>query len=302
MTPTEIVLAAAFDAAPDALLIVKQDGQIWRANEAARELFGYGVEEMRTLTVDALVPPAHRAAHAAHRAGYRRRPTRRVMAERRGLEGIRKDGRVFPAHVSLSPLECDGDQWTIVAIRDVTVEVERERELREMGMVDEMTGLFNRRFFEAELDRLSQGREPVGVILADLDDLKVVNDTLGHAAGDTLLKTFAALLRAHVRASDIVARLGGDEFGLLLPDATPASLAALHGRLEQALRGDCLDDVDESDWACARSTGCVRGDRKLAASFGSAWASPPARLRDAVREADGAMYDVKRDRKSRAPT
>ena len=93
-----------------------------------------------------------------------------------------------------------------------------EEQLRYQSTHDTMTGIFNRNFFETELSRLDLGREfPISVIIADIDGLKAVNDTLGHIAGDTKLQLTADLLRSAFRAEDILARIGGDEFAALLP-------------------------------------------------------------------------------------
>lgn len=95
---------------------------------------------------------------------------------------------------------------------------EMERELRHISMRDSLTGLFNRRFFDAEVNRLENTRDtPVSIIVADVDNLKMVNDKHGHAAGDRLLVDAAAVLAAAVRAEDVLARVGGDEFSILLP-------------------------------------------------------------------------------------
>ncbi|NTU71429.1 MAG: GGDEF domain-containing protein [Coriobacteriia bacterium] len=94
-----------------------------------------------------------------------------------------------------------------------------EQELRELTIRDELTGLFNRRFFDAELARLEATRAvPVSIIVCDIDGLKTVNDEQGHAAGDQLLIEAATALSTVVRNEDVLARVGGDEFSILLPE------------------------------------------------------------------------------------
>ena len=97
-------------------------------------------------------------------------------------------------------------------------------ELEGLAHVDELTGVLNRRGFLRELGRAASYSKryaiPVALALLDLDGLKPINDSLGHPAGDAVLRHVAGVLAAHIRASDVVARLGGDEFALLLWHAT----------------------------------------------------------------------------------
>ena len=94
----------------------------------------------------------------------------------------------------------------------------KEEELKFASMHDPLTGLYNRGYFEEEVKRLNSGRlSPVGVIMVDVDDLKLANDTYGHATGDELLIAFSKELLRSFRTSDVIARIGGDEFGVLLP-------------------------------------------------------------------------------------
>jgi diguanylate cyclase (GGDEF)-like protein/PAS domain S-box-containing protein len=93
-----------------------------------------------------------------------------------------------------------------------------EETLKYSSTHEPLTGLYNRGYYEEEIKRLSSGRQfPVGVIMMDVDGLKVINDKYGHAAGDELLKSFASVLQKEFRSEDVVARIGGDEFSVLLP-------------------------------------------------------------------------------------
>jgi len=122
-----------------------------------------------------------------------------------------------------------------------------ELQLQFWGMHDAMTGLYNRFFFEAELERLQYSRlYPISIIMADLDGLKHINDHFGHAFGDQLLKGVAQVLKETFRAEDVVARIGGDEFVVLLTLTDEAAIQLIAGRLRENLaryNRQCPDQI-----------------------------------------------------------
>jgi diguanylate cyclase (GGDEF)-like protein len=115
----------------------------------------------------------------------------------------------------------------IVSIIDVTERKQAEEKLRYLSTHDVLTGLYNRNFFEAEMERLQNSRlEPTNLMMIDVNGMKSTNDTFGHAAGDELLRRTAQVLKLSFRKEDIIARIGGDEFvvlfqgGISLQEAT----------------------------------------------------------------------------------
>jgi diguanylate cyclase (GGDEF)-like protein len=171
-----------------------------------------------------------------------------------------------------------------------------QREIRERRRVEErlllmsthdvLTGLYNRAYFELEIERLQHSRLfPVTLVMADVDDLKQVNDRLGHAAGDLLLKAAAQALRDAFRAEDIVCRIGGDEFAVLLPEMGETATAVAMARLADHL-------------AAQRRR---QPDLPLSLSLGAATAAADADLLATLRLADDAMYRAKADHKRRPP-
>lgn len=112
-------------------------------------------------------------------------------------------------------------------------------EMQELAARDKLTGLYNRRLFEEQLDaavaRSLRSGEDLTLLVVDLDGLKRINDLGGHPAGDEALKTLAEALRHSVRTSDVPCRLGGDEFAVILPGATPEDAFRVAGRAQDAL-------------------------------------------------------------------
>ncbi len=106
------------------------------------------------------------------------------------------------------------------------------RELIHMSTHDVMTGLYNRAYFDAELNRVAKGRSfPVSIIMADLDGLKGINDNVGHEAGDRLIRGAAEILRASFRGDDVVARIGGDEFAVIMAGCPADSVQVALNRI-----------------------------------------------------------------------
>lgn len=178
---------------------------------------------------------------------------------------------------------------TLVAEAEQMLADQRARiaHLEKLSMTDELTGLYNRRGFLTHLRReLANGRrhgKPGVLVIADLDGLKAINDTLGHIAGDAAIRRFAALLDGEVRRGDIVARLGGDEFALLLHRATAEGAARRIDRLRAV--------VVETPviWEGAPTP--------LAASFGLTALTPSDDETTALARADEALYAEKRGRR-----
>lgn len=166
--------------------------------------------------------------------------------------------------------------------KDITEHKNIEEQLRYVSIHDQLTGLYNRHYFEEEMVRLEKGRQfPISIIMADMDDLKLVNDRFGHAAGDQLLIKLAALLRDSFRAEDVVARIGGDEFAALLPGADEDAANNIADRIRKKLA-----QQNQSD-----------NDPIIRISIGSGTALKGGSLNETLKIADAKMYAEKIARK-----
>ncbi len=134
-----------------------------------------------------------------------------------------------------------GISGAVLVFKDVSELRGLEREMTYMASHDPLTGLVNRSEFEAHLRRCLRAARENGAEHAlgylDLDEFKVLNDTLGHVAGDEMLKQIAGLLAATVHSGDVLSRLGGDEFGVLMENAPPAAARGLAERMRAAVAG-----------------------------------------------------------------
>lgn len=166
---------------------------------------------------------------------------------------------------------------------------EKMREMYGLAMHDELTGVFNRRFLLDELTRLVQEGANVGLVLFDLDDFKLVNDTYGHLAGDRVLRDLGALFHGTTRPDDLTARYGGDEFVLITRDVPPHELARIAERISSEIR--------RLKWAAGETTFGISVTAGIAAGT---HAASPTELLEAV---DRDLYRRKgvRKRSERPP-
>jgi diguanylate cyclase (GGDEF)-like protein len=139
----------------------------------------------------------------------------------------------YPARLAMFALAGAGTTVAIQFLKRRLVQAEsRQRAIAEL---DPLTGVCNRRGFDAALDRTAAAREPYALILIDLDDFKRVNDELGHQAGDAVLQAVASEAAGVARQGDCVARIGGDEFAIIAPGAGPAGVLRLLHDLRDAV-------------------------------------------------------------------
>ncbi len=149
-----------------------------------------------------------------------------------------KDGEVIWVEASTKyRYNSDGEIEVVGASRNIEERKRVEREVLYLSYHDQLTGIYNRRFYEEELRRMNFQRNlPLTLVLADINGLKLTNDAFGHIAGDELLKRFTDILEQGLRSEDIAARIGGDEFVLLLPKTNEAGAETIITRIKTAIR------------------------------------------------------------------
>ena len=201
-----------------------------------------------------------------------------------GVESSRLSGEsLAPAVLTWNAAQ----QLGVFLLLAVVLDAFKRRLLHEQqaARTDPLTSLSNRRaFVEAawlELERARRHGRPLSLLYIDCDDFKLVNDRLGHVAGDALLSAVGATLRQAVRGLDTVARLGGDEFGVLLPEVDRAGAVALAERLRLQLR----------------ETLAGRGDAVTFSIGVATFVHPPASVDEMILRADELMYEAKRSGK-----
>jgi diguanylate cyclase (GGDEF)-like protein/PAS domain S-box-containing protein len=288
---SEETFRAIFEQAAVGITVVSPELRYLRVNDKFCEMLGYTRGELLAKSLPELTAPEERDAAI----GYRREllaGTARGQ-EQRERQLVRKDGgRIWIAlATSLVRSEDGAPRYFLSAVQDISEAKraaaalrESEERFRHLAHHDVLTKLPNRALFydrlKQALAQAARNRWTLGVMLVDLDRFKQVNDTLGHAAGDTLLAQVGARLAASVRAGDTAARLGGDEFAVMLSTLSAAQDA---GIVAQKIIG------------CFRAPFPIQGsDVSTSASVGIAlYPGDATELETLVKNADAAMYRAK---------
>jgi diguanylate cyclase (GGDEF)-like protein/PAS domain S-box-containing protein len=273
----------AFERAPIGMAIVDLDGRFERVNDALCEVTGFSAEELVAMAPFAIVVPDDLE------------PARRVFARlQTGSETVTIEHRIAHAAghtvwVSLRATtirDADGQSiHALVQVQDITERRSYEERLKHLADHDPLTGLFNRRAFEAALEgHLATCRRygaSGALLVLDLDGFKMVNDTLGHGAGDELIISCARVLCDRLRESDVIARLGGDEFAILLPTQDQPEAETVAQALVDAVRRRTAAIADSHPGRVTASIGVAMfGEGNLSAD-------------EMLVNADLAMYEAK---------
>lgn len=276
--------------APDAIVVVDAGGIIRHAAPSVTAVLGHRPDAIEGARFDAIVDPddvgnaqAFLQAIAARVDGT---PTTTELRFRR-----RDDSSIYGEATGANLLANADARGLVITIRDISSRKNLEEQLRFQAFHDALTGLANRALFTDRLERALRVRRGPGevapaVAFIDLDDFKVINDTLGHAIGDRVLQVVAERIVTCLRAADTAARLGGDEFVILV---------------EESIQSDHLVDLVQRVIEAIRAP-IVIADRTLTieASAGVATATADVQHgQEMIRRADVAMYRAKAQGKGR---
>ncbi|MHB8255119.1 MAG: putative bifunctional diguanylate cyclase/phosphodiesterase [Acidiferrobacter sp.] len=204
----------------DGVIVIDEQGVIETFNAAAEQIFGYAAREIVGQNVSQLMPEPHRSQHNGYLKRYYETGQSTVLGVARELIGVRRNGDTFPLETKIREIHTETGHLFIAAIRDITLEKEAAQRTLDLATHDTLTGLPNRLLLADRLDQAlihaRRAQNHVALLFLDLDGFKTINDSLGHATGDLVLKAVAQRLTTSLRASDTVARQGGDEFVVVL--------------------------------------------------------------------------------------
>jgi diguanylate cyclase (GGDEF)-like protein/PAS domain S-box-containing protein len=205
------------------------------------------------------------------------------------LRSLSKSGEYLIGEFTATPVIQDGRVESILGIvRDVTDRKHMEQQLRALSFSDPLTGLYNRRgfftFAQEFLKLAKRQRQGIFMLYTDLDNLKLINDTLGHREGDRALIDSANIIKKTYRESDIVARIGGDEFAVIPLGTTGDNIEKLTSRLQKNINNHNL---------------AKKRNYTLSISFGVSYYDPvaPCSVDELIANADRMMYEQKKLKK-----
>ncbi|HEY0490650.1 MAG TPA: diguanylate cyclase [Telluria sp.] len=287
------LMSALIEESLDSVLIVDEHCRICYANQSLASLSGYPKQELLGQSLDVLLPGAMAAYHTDYvRIFAHGEQPSAVLGKVREFSIRHKDGRIIPIEMKALDLgEHEGVRYFGAFLEDLRPRRRMEEKnaallsrLEQEAMTDVLTGIANRRAFEAEaaqmLVRAQRSGTAVAVGIADIDHFKNINDDHGHPVGDTVLRTVARRMIEAARATDFVARIGGEEFGLLFPGTRAETAVSIAQRIREAIGASPVLTEDG-------------GEVCVTISIGLATMTPGMAVEEALAAADCALYAAK---------
>jgi len=204
---------------PDGIVCADAGGLITFWNTAAERLFGFAADEAIGRPIDIIVPPRMRGGHGGGLKRVAAGGKPHLVGSVVELDAVHAGGDEFPIELSLSMWRENQGAGFGAIIRDITERRANEERLFALAHLDPLTGLANRGVLSRRIMECIATDDDAAILLVDLDGFKDINDTLGHSAGDAVLREISRRITDCARPLDTVARLGGDEFAVLLPSS-----------------------------------------------------------------------------------
>ena len=244
LSSQKMIFEALFKNSSDAIIRFDSNHTVLEINENFTLLFGYELEEIRNKKVDEIVISTDNEESTEDL-------TKRVLkGERIIKEGIRINKHKIHVPVLIKGVPIiDGDQVIggYGIYTDISKKKQAEEEILYISYHDQLTGVYNRRYFEEKMKAIDQEMiMPVSLIMADVNGLKLTNDALGHKVGDELLIRMAEILKANCRETDLLARLGGDEFVILMEGTDVKEAEDIVRRIEKKFKHAYFNNISLS--------------------------------------------------------
>ncbi|MEI7841393.1 MAG: diguanylate cyclase [Gallionellaceae bacterium] len=270
----------------EGILTIDQNGMVQRFNLAAEKIFGYAPNEVMGKNVNMLMPQPYKAQHDGYLHNYLSTNIPKVIGVGRKVQGLRKNGEIFPMHLAVTKVESVVGTQFIGLVRDISQEEADREQIEHLALHDILTGLPNRASFTSHLAAIVSANKAFSVLFIDIDGFKPVNDNFGHEVGDKVLITIAQKLREAVASEGFIARLGGDEFVVILYEINnQPDVQTIGERILQTI---------------GMPMSCGGHDCKVGASIGAAIFPIHGKNSETIlNAADNAMYQAKRAGKNR---
>lgn len=284
---TESAYRVLVEAMSEGATILMDNGMLLYCNSSLAAMLKVPLESVMGASLDHYLPPAYQDTF---KKLLEQAQIRTCAGE---VTFICADEASLPVWLSLSPMRIHGQPGICLIATDLTERKQMEEELRNFSLEDDLTKLYNRRGFftmaQQHMKIACRQEEQLFLIFIDLDDLKLINDNLGHLEGDHALTDTTDILKNTFRESDIIARLGGDEFAVLALAPLEINSETFSKRLQSQL--DAHNALGHRPYHLAMSVGIVRYDPKA-----------PMPIADLLAHADAAMYEQKRAKHENAIT
>lgn len=290
MGKMDLIYKSVVNASLDVIISINEKEEILQWNDASARTFGYSEDEALGKPITLIIPKKYHRKHNNGMKRFIKTGKAKLIGKVAVVEGIKKDGSLFPIELSLSASKSRKGYIFTAIIRDISERKFLEKRLEDMAIRDSLTGMHNRHYFNEiinrEFERAKRYRYFISMMIIDVDKFKTINDNYGHAQGDLVLKGIAECLGKNMRSSDIVIRYGGDEFLAVLPKANGRDLRKVMEKVKNRVKE--WSENSDFGFPVSISVGgyAVNPDRNKSVD-------------GALKEADKRLYKDKKDNKIR---